>query len=202
MRKCKWNRGRFNRISNVQVHFIAWCSTTEVGVTMKTIRVFAALVACVLTTSITLTGCGASGTSESAAPSVDLSKYTDLVSGRVIVIGSDGEETDWELDDVDDNQVAFEEDAEGATIVVSATVLATKSDFQLNSGNTVEAALQLAATETVMGHPAATALTVEVDPSVVSDQGIEKGDQVLVASTNWDVKYDEMRAPVEVQKIS
>ena len=169
---------------------------------MKTIRMFAALVACVLTASVTLTGCGASGTSESAAPSVDLSKYADLASGRVIVIGSDGKETDWELDDVDDNQVAFEEDAEGATIIVSATVLATKSDFQLNSGNTVEVALQLAATETVMGHPAATALTIEVDPSVVSDQGIEEGDQVLVASTNWDVKYDEMRAPVEVQKIS
>ena len=170
---------------------------------MRRARTVFLSLACAAAVMFGASACGGDAASNTpAAPDVDLASYSDLASGRVMVIGSDGEETDWELDDVDDNEVAFSEAADGSTFVVSATVLSTKSDFQLRSGDTVDAAMQLAATLTVAGHPAATALTVEVDAADIADQGIEEGDQVLVASTNWDLKYDEMRAPVEVLKVS
>ena len=46
----------------------------------------------------------------------------------------------------------------------------------------------------------ATALTAEVDSEVVSEQEIKSGDSVIVASTDFDFRYDNLYAPTEILK--
>lgn len=156
------------------------------------------LVAVMLCATLGLAACSGGGGGSTTEPTLDLQQYTDLPTGTVAVIKADGAESQWDLDDVDDNQAAFEEDVEGGQFVVSAYVLSVKSDYQTRSGQDFETALNLGSFYRYDGLSAATLVTVEADRNTVLDQGIEDGDRILVAGTEWDLKYGNIYAPTEV----
>lgn len=156
------------------------------------------LAAAMLCATLGLTACSGGGGGNATELTLDLQQYIDLPAGTVAVVKADGTEAQWDLDDVDDNQAAFEEDVDGGQFVVSAYVLSVKSDYQTRSGQDFETALNLGSFYRYDGLSAATLATVEADRNAVLDQGIEDGDRVLVAGTEWDLKYGNIYAPTEV----
>lgn len=124
-----------------------------------------------------------------------------MQTGTVAILKADGTEADWSMNDIDDNQVAFEADLEGGQFVVCAKVLSVKSDYQTRSGEDFETALNLGSYYRYEGHYASTIVTVEADRDSVLDQGIADGDTVLVSGTEWDVKYGNIYAPASVMKL-
>lgn len=164
--------------------------------------------------SIGLIGCG--GTAESQAPTVNLEDYADMPAGEIWVVLEDGTVdkfenstegyaygVDYFLDAIDDDEAYYTDRYEGATYIVHCQVKSTKSDWQTRSGDTFETALELTTDEGYLaasGMEPATALTAEVDGDVISEQEIKSGDAIIVASTDYDFRYDNLYAPTEVMK--
>ena len=162
-----------------------------------------------------LAGCG--DNSANQAPTVSLEDYADMPAGEIWVVLEDGNVdkfenstdgyaygVDYFLDAVSDDEAYYTERYEGATYVVHCQVKSTKSDWQTRSGDTFETALELTTDEGYLaanGMEPATALTAEVDGDVISEQEIKSGDSVIVASTDFDFRYDNLYAPTEVMKV-
>lgn len=165
--------------------------------------------------SIGLVGCG--GITASQAPAINLEDYAEMPAGEMWVVLEDGTVDKYEnstegfaygvehfLDTVDDDEAYYTERYEGATFIAHCQVKSTKSDWQTRSGDTFETALELTTDEGYLaanGMEPATALTAEVDSEVVSEQEIKSGDSVIVASTSFDVRYDNLYAPTEILKV-
>lgn len=162
-----------------------------------------------------LVGCG--NNEEAQTLSINLEDYADMPAGELWVVLEDGTvdkfenhtegyayEVDYFLNAVGDDEVYYTERYEGATCIVHCQVKSTKSDWQTRSGDTFETALELTADEGYLaanGMAPATALTVETDGSTINEQGIKSGDSVIVASTNFDFRYDNLYAPTEIMKV-
>lgn len=162
-----------------------------------------------------LVGCG--NNKEAQTLSINLEDYADMPAGELWVVLEDGtvdkfenhtegyaDGVDYFLNAVGDDEVYYTERYEGATYIVHCQVKSTKSDWQTRSGDTFETALELTADEGYLaanGMVPATALTVETDGSTINGQGIKSGDSVIVASTNFDFRYDNLYAPTEVMKV-
>lgn len=165
--------------------------------------------------SIGLVGCG--GITASQAPAINLEDYAEMPAGEMWVVLEDGTVDKYEnstegfaygvehfLDAVDDDEAYYTERYEGATFIAHCQVKLTKSDWQTRSGDTFETALELTTDEGYLaanGMEPATALTAEVDSEVVSEQEIKSGDSVIVASTSFDFRYDNLYAPTEILKV-
>lgn len=111
---------------------------------------------------------------------------------------------DYFLAAVDDDEAYYTDRYEGATYIVHCQVKSTKSDWQTRSGNTFETALEPTTDEGYLatnGIEPATALTAEVDGEVINEQGVKSGDSVIVASTDYDFRYDNLYAPTEIMKV-
>lgn len=165
--------------------------------------------------SIGLVGCG--GIAESQAPTVNLEDYADMPAGEIWVVLEDGAVdkfenstegyaygVDYFLDAIEDDEAYYTDRYKGATYIVHCQVKSTKSDWQTRSGDTFETALELTTDEGYLatsGMEPATALTAEVDGDVISEQEIKSGDAIIVASTDYDFRYDNLYAPTEVMKV-
>lgn len=143
---------------------------------------------------------------------LDLSAYDDLNTGEVILVRSDGNIEIWDNSDDssgidlflygdESDEVALEENYDGAILVAKLKVLATRTDFLSNSGDTFDTALELAELEKVGGLDAATQLTAEVSRDDVVEENIHVGDTVLIASADFDFKHQNLYAPVKVKKV-
>ena len=165
--------------------------------------------------SIGLVGCGSNTANQT--PAVSLESYADMPAGEIWVVLEDGTVdkfenstegyaygVDYFLDAIDDDEAYYTDRYEGATYVVHCQVKSTKSDWQTRSGDTFETALELTTDEGYLaanGIEPATALTAEVGSDVVGEQDIKSGDSVIVASTGYDFRYDNLYAPTEVMKV-
>lgn len=165
--------------------------------------------------AISLVGCGENATN--TAPAINPEDYVDMPAGEIWVVLKDGTVdkfenhtdswaygVDYFLDAIDNDEVYYTERYEGATYVVHCQVKSTKSNWQTRSGDKFETAIELTSDEGYLqanGMEPSTALTVEIDGKVISEQGIQSGDSVIVASPNFDFRYDNLYSPTEVIKV-
>ena len=165
--------------------------------------------------SIGLIGCG--GIAESQAPAVNLEDYANMPAGEIWVVLGDGTVDKFEnstegdaygldyfLDAVDDDEAYYTDRYEGATYIVHCQVASTKSDWLTRAGRTFETAVELTSDKGYLaakGMKPAIALTAEVDGDVISEQGIKSGDSVIVSSSDYDFRYDNLYAPTEIMKV-
>lgn len=166
--------------------------------------------------AVGLTGCGGGG--QNAKLSINLEDYTDMPAGEIWVILEDGTVDKFEnstdgwaygidyfLDAIDKDETYYTERYEGATYVVHCQVKATKSDWLTRSGDTFETAIELTSDEGYLqanGMEPSTCLTAEADADSVSGQSIRSGDSIIVASSNFDFRYDNLYAPTEIIKVN
>lgn len=176
-------------------------------------RILSLLAAAFLATS--LVGC--SGNATNAAPAINPEDYVDMPASEIWVVLKDGTVDKFEnhtdnyaygveyfLDAIDKDEAYYAERYEGATYVVHCQVKSTKSDWQTRSGDKFETAIELTSDEGYLqanGMEPSTALTAEVDEKAISEQGIKSGDSVIVVSSDFDFRYDNLYAPTEVIKV-
>ncbi len=162
-------------------------------------------------------GCGKDNAASDALSNLNLDDYKDMPAGEIWVVLKDGTVDKFEnstegyaygldyfLDAVGDDEAYYTDIYEGATYIVHCQVKSTKSDWQTRSGDTFETALELTTDEGYLaanGMEPATALTVEVDNDTISEQEIKSGDSVIVASADFDFRYDNLYAPTKVMKV-
>lgn len=159
---------------------------------------------------------GCSGSITNAAPAINPEDYVDMPAGEIWVVLKDGtvdkfeNHTSWLygvdyfLDAVGNDEAYYTERYKGATYVVHCQVKSTKSAWLTRSGDKFETAIELTSDKGYLranGMEPSTALTAEVDKEVISEQEIKSGDSVIVASSNFDFRYDNLYAPTEVIKV-
>ena len=166
---------------------------------MKARRSLCVLVAIILA-SVLVSGCSAlSGSKGTDSIGIDLSDYSDMETGGVVIVMPDGSREDKYatggfadmMEYAEKNEVAFDSKYKGATFVIKTKVEEVRKDYQTRSGKKYAVSLNLTNStgKVYGGGKAPTYLSVESDEQTVLNEGIESGDIVLVAVKNIDTKY-------------